>query len=67
MDTNETLKAIEEELRASYFIKDIKKMTFEDFFNEVDTDNAYEELWDSEHYKPYYFIVFNKIKKGEIQ
>jgi hypothetical protein len=66
MKPSELLTAIEEEIRASYFLKDVRAMTFENFFNEVDTDNAFEEEWKPDFYKPFYQIVFNKIKKGEI-
>lgn len=67
MKPSELLKAIEEEIRASYFLKDVRAMSFDDFFCEVDTDNAYEEDWKPEVYKPFYQLVFNKIKRGEIR
>jgi hypothetical protein len=67
MNPSELLPLIEEEIRASYFLKDIRAMSFDDFFNEVDVANAYEEEWMPDFYKPFYQIVFTKIKKGEIR
>jgi hypothetical protein len=66
MKPTEILDAIEQEIRASYFLKDVRAMSFDDFFTEVDIDNAYEEEWKPDFYKPFYQVVYNKIKKREI-
>jgi hypothetical protein len=67
MRPSELLPLIEEEIRATYFLKDVRAMSFDDFFNEVDVTNAYEEEWKPDFYKPFYQVVFTKIKKGEIR
>lgn len=67
MRPSELLTTIEEEVRASYFLKDVQRMTFENFFDEVNTQYAYEEEWNPDYYKPFYFVIFNKIKKGELK
>jgi hypothetical protein len=67
MNASEVFLEIETEVRASYFIKDVRAMDFEKFFDEIDNQNGYEEEWDSEYYKPFYFVIWSKIKKGEIK
>lgn len=36
--------------------------SFDDFFNEVDTQNDYEEDWNATYYRPFYLEVYNKLK-----
>jgi len=65
---DETMKNVREEVRSSFTKTEIILMNdFEDFFSEVEIQNAYEEDWerDKNFYKPFYEIVYNDILKGK--
>jgi hypothetical protein len=63
---SELLSGIEEDVKNTFEIEAILSMNFETFFDEVDVIQAYEPDWNPKKYKPYYFVVFNNIKKGRI-
>lgn len=57
----ETLKLVKTEVLASFELNELLRMTFDEFFDEVDVQNAYEEEWDARFYKPYYRAVYEKL------
>jgi len=62
-----TLKLVTTEVLSSFSEKEMSEFkSFEDFFAEVDVQNAYEEEWDADHYEPYYLKVWQKFKKGAL-
>ena len=67
MKQNDLLPLIEEEVRSTFSLEEVRAMTFENFFDEIDVKNAYEEGWKPKKFKPSYFVIYNKIKKGELK
>jgi hypothetical protein len=62
------MEAVRLEVDSSFTRLEIIQLTdFEDFFSEVDIQNAYEENWnrDKEFYKPFYESVYHDILKGK--
>jgi hypothetical protein len=49
----------------SYELHELREMTWTQFWNQIDVQNAYEEDWKANraYYKPYYQITFNEIKR----
>jgi hypothetical protein len=66
--TSETMGLIDKEVRSSFTRNEIILMSdFEDFFSEIDIQNAFEEGWE-EHknfYRPFYEAVYENILKGK--
>jgi len=58
-------EAIEKELLSSFDFKKFKTMSFEDMWEEIDIQNAYEEEWEErkEDLKPIYIETYYKIKE----
>lgn len=56
-------QAIEAQVREDFDAEEIKSMPFNVFFGIIDAQNAYEEDWNGQAIAPYYFIVYNKLKK----
>lgn len=58
-------EAIEKELLSSFDFKQFKVMSFEDMWEEIDIQNAYEEEWEErkENLKPIYIETYYKIKE----
>jgi hypothetical protein len=61
----ETLSLVKNDVLASFEVDEILGMSFDDFFSEVDVQNAYEEEWEPAMYKPYYLEVYNQITKNK--
>lgn len=61
--SNDILKHIETEILASFEVEELKRMTFGEFWAEVDVLNAYEEDWNPETWKDKFETVFNKLVK----
>jgi hypothetical protein len=58
----ETLRAVKEEVTESFTSEEIHELgSFEEFFKEVDIQNAYEEEWEPKKYKPYYLQVYKEL------
>lgn len=55
------MKEIENDVLSCYFVEDIKKMNFKDFFDEIDVSMTYEEEWEPELYKPFYKEIYTKL------
>ena len=65
VDSKELERAIREDVMSSFESEEIKEFkSFEAFFDQVDTLNAYEEGWDDrkELDKPTYKKVYNFLK-----
>lgn len=61
---DENLTNIENEILANFEVEEIKRMTFGEFWSEVDIINGYEENWNPETWKEQFEFVFNKLKGG---
>lgn len=59
---NETLRLVREEVVSSYERGELGE-TFQDFWSRVEVQNAYEEEWNPEKYKPFYFVTYINLKK----
>jgi hypothetical protein len=62
------MEAIEMEVRGNYTKYDIIEFkNFEEFFDSIEVDNAYEEGWEDskDFYKPYYQSVYETMLKGK--
>lgn len=63
----ETMNNVRQEVKSSFTRNEIILMSdFEDFFGEIDIQNAFEEGWEEnkEYYRPFYESVYNDILKG---
>jgi len=61
------LKAIEIDLAGSFEPEDLAKIkSFDDFWDEIDTLQAYEEEWEEnkDNLKQYYKVIWKKIEAG---
>lgn len=70
--TRETMKpldaalidVIKTEITASFAPEEISEFAdFEEFFDVVDVQNAYETAWKPRKWKPYFKAVFDEIRK----
>lgn len=62
----EILGYVRTEIEVSFELEEILKFdSFEDFYAQVDVQNAYEEEWMPNFYRPYYLAVYNDIKSKE--
>lgn len=60
---NEILALVMIEVMASYSKEEIKAFkSFEDFYSEVSTQNAYEVDWDWRKYRPYFAKAYGLLK-----